>query len=239
MTTTLNNLQGKSGTMRKPPALHGDKAFLILFLFAGILLLDPLIPGVWENLAFLLITICAAWVLTEKGTSGRHVMIVFMCVFLAVLVSAVLIPKAVLESVRRPVGLTLLIITLALLGYSVRLLFEALWRATVVNVRQIINTVNLYLIIGMFWAYLYAVVQWFDANSFDLPRTGSETTSNLIYFSFVTLASLGYGDIVPKTPFAQRLAILEVIVGHFYTAVLVAYLLSLYIGRKNQEVGPS
>ena len=221
------------------PVFHGQRSFAVLALLAGVLLLDPFIPGAWENLTFLFIAIAAAWLLTEAGTPGRYAMLFLVCAFLAVLLAFGLIPKSLIEPVRRPMGLILLIVTLSLLGYSVHLLVRALWRVTVVTAAQIVGTVNLYLVLGMCWAYVYTLLTWFDPNSFDLPPSRSEALSNLIYFSFVTLASLGYGDIVPKTAIAQRLAIAEAIMAHFYTAILVAYLLSIYIGNRSQESEPS
>ena len=50
-----------------------------------------------------------------------------------------------------------------------------------------------------------------------------------IYFSFVTLATLGYGDFVPKTEVARGLAILEAVAGQLYLGVMVARLISLYV----------
>ena len=63
-----------------------------------------------------------------------------------------------------------------------------------------------------------------------------DSASHFVYFSFVTLASLGYGDITPKTEIAQRLAIIEVIMGQFYVAIVVAYLVSVFIVRKTGAV---
>ena len=54
---------------------------------------------------------------------------------------------------------------------------------------------------------------------------------HFIYFSFVTLATVGHGDITLKTEFAKRLAIIGAIMGQFHGSVVVAYLLGVYIGR--------
>jgi hypothetical protein len=224
--------------MGRASGFHGEKSPAVLALFAGILLLDPLIPGAWENFAFLFIAIAAAWLLTGQGSPGRWFMLFLICAFLVAVAAVGLASKSAQEAVGRPMGLTLIIVTLMLLGYSIHLLLGALWKATVVTAAQIVSTVNLYLILGVSWAYVYALVAWFEPRSFEQPGHGHETVSSLIYFSFVTLASLGYGDIVPKTPFAQRLAIAEAIMGQFYSAVLVGYLLSIYINNKTQELGP-
>ncbi|MFH0823586.1 MAG: potassium channel family protein, partial [Pseudomonadota bacterium] len=179
----------------------------------------------------------AGWLLTEKATQARYFMVFLICALVAVVTCIGVLPWSVTDALRRPMGLVLLIVTLALLGYSVYLSLGALWKATVVTAGQIIGSLNLYLFLGMCWAYVYALVTWFDPGSFDLPPSRSDALSSLIYFSFVTLASLGYGDIVPKTPFAQRLAIAEAITGQFYTAVLVAYLISIHIGNRSMESG--
>jgi voltage-gated potassium channel Kch len=65
------------------------------------------------------------------------------------------------------------------------------------------------------------------------------STADGIYFSFVTLATLGYGDFVPKTEVARGLVILEAIAGQLYLAVMVARLVSLYVSgaarKRNQS----
>ena len=84
----------------------------------------------------------------------------------------------------------------------------------------------------MFYAHIYTILEWFHPESFALQVQKQESASHFVYFSFVTLATLGYGDITPKTEFAQRLAITEAIMGQFYGSLVVAYLLSLYIGHR-------
>jgi len=105
-------------------------------------------------------------------------------------------------------------------------------KAREVTHQLIISAVNLYLILGMFYAHIYTILDWFRPESFALQVPQQESASHFVYFSFVTLATLGYGDITPKTEFAQRLAITEAIMGQFYGSLVVAYLLSLYIGHR-------
>ena len=84
----------------------------------------------------------------------------------------------------------------------------------------------------MFYAHIYTILDWFHPESFALQVPERESASHFIYFSFVTLATLGYGDITPKTEFAQRLAITEAMMGQFYGWLVVAYLLSVYVGHR-------
>jgi hypothetical protein len=57
--------------------------------------------------------------------------------------------------------------------------------------------------------------------------------SPLVYFSFVTIATLGYGDITPQLPLPQILAALEAVIGQFYIAIVIAWLVSRYAMEPN------
>jgi uncharacterized membrane protein len=111
-------------------------------------------------------------------------------------------------------------------------MLSAMLKARDVTHQLIISAVNLYLILGMFYAHIYTILDWFHPESFTLQVPQHESASQFVYFSFVTLATLGYGDVTPKTEFAQRLAITEAIMGQFYGSLVVAYLLSVYIGNR-------
>jgi hypothetical protein len=111
-------------------------------------------------------------------------------------------------------------------------MLSAMLKARDVTHQLIISAVNLYIIVGMFYAHIYTILNWFRPESFALQVLERESASHFVYFSFVTLATLGYGDITPKTEFAQRLAITEAISGQFYGWLVVAYLLSVYVGRR-------
>lgn len=89
---------------------------------------------------------------------------------------------------------------------------------------RIAAAVAVYLIFGVLWARLYDVVLLFNAASFSSNETMN--SYSLVYFSFVTLMTLGYGDIVPVTIPARSLAIFEGVVGQLYIVILVSSLVS-------------
>jgi hypothetical protein len=80
------------------------------------------------------------------------------------------------------------------------------------------------LLLGIIWTCLYAMLAEFRQGAFNGPSSGSwyEAFPTLLHFSFVTLTTVGYGDITPVSPLARFLAFMEAIVGQFYIAVLVA-----------------
>jgi hypothetical protein len=97
-----------------------------------------------------------------------------------------------------------------------------------------------YLLIGIGFTLLYTISLGFDPQSFNVAdRPGFEDRaalpSVLVYFSFVTIATLGYGDITPQLPLPQILAALEAVIGQFYIAIVIAWLVSRYAMEPNSD----
>lgn len=104
-----------------------------------------------------------------------------------------------------------------------------------VDLNSLVGAFCVYLLIGVIWALLYRMLHLHGWGAFSggLSEHGREAFPALIYFSFVTLASLGYGDITPVGGLLRTLAYLEAVVGQFYLAVMVASLVGVYSsGRK-------
>ncbi len=87
------------------------------------------------------------------------------------------------------------------------------------------GALSVYLLIGVSFSTLYELLEMLAPGSLHFPN-GPPLWSDHLYYSFVTLTTLGYGDIAPVTPEAQSLAILEAATGVLYVAVLVAWLVS-------------
>jgi hypothetical protein len=99
-------------------------------------------------------------------------------------------------------------------------------RAKRIDVEHLYAALSAYLLAGIFFGSFYGVLEQLVPGSF--AAAGEFTRMSAIYFSFVTLATLGYGDIVPRSDIARGLAILEGVGGQLFLAVLVARLVSLY-----------
>jgi hypothetical protein len=100
-----------------------------------------------------------------------------------------------------------------------------------VNFHRVIGAILLYLLIALFFVAAFAFVGLFIRDAFQGIKIEDSTSlaSNLIYFSFVTLTSTGYGDILPVHPIARSLCNVETIVGQLYPATLLARLVSLQL----------
>jgi hypothetical protein len=101
-----------------------------------------------------------------------------------------------------------------------------------ITFHRIVGAVILYLSIGLIFVALFGFVALFDPTAFNAigPLRGNfAIAGNLIYFSFVTLTTMGYGDIVPVHPYARSLANIEAIIGQLYPATLLARLVTLEV----------
>jgi len=118
--------------------------------------------------------------------------------------------------------------------------------ATIIIIRHLVNqkeiTVDLiwgavcgYFLIGFMWGDIFSLLETIQPGSFNLGEQGAPDIDSLIYFSFVTLATLGYGDIVPLTKQAQSLAIVETIMGQMYLAVNIAALVAIRITQSRSR----
>jgi voltage-gated potassium channel Kch len=90
-----------------------------------------------------------------------------------------------------------------------------------------------YFLIGLMWAFLFSLLEMLQPGSFISAETGILNLQNLIYFSFVTLTTTGYGDIVPVTDQARSLSILEAVMGQMYLAVNIATLVAIRISQSS------
>ena len=98
---------------------------------------------------------------------------------------------------------------------------------------RVIGAVTLYLLFGVLWAIAYAVIEQVSRGSFvglSEPVVHG-WSSDWLYFSFVTMTTLGYGDITPVSATARTLAYLQAVFGLFYIAILVAGLVSAYMTK--------
>ena len=98
--------------------------------------------------------------------------------------------------------------------------------ATEVDAEHLYAALSAYLLAGICFGLLYWVLEQISHGAF--ASSGQFSQTSAIYFSFVTLATLGYGDITPRADIARGLAIVEGVGGQLFLAVLVARLVSLY-----------
>lgn len=103
---------------------------------------------------------------------------------------------------------------------------------------KILGAICLYILMGLIWALMYTLVHLASLKAFNgMPdsQLWYEILPDFVYFSFVTLTTLGFGDISPAMPITRFLVYFEAIVGQFYLAILVASLVGSKISNSSQK----
>ena len=141
------------------------------------------------------------------------------------------------------VGAAAYVLTVALYLLVLQRLLAGLLRTQLVDAGTIARAVSSYLLLGAVWTLLYLALEQLVPGSFEgltVASTGGPPpldaiSTDLFYFSFVTLTTLGYGDITPVTPLARSLATLEALAGTLFLAVLIAILVGKYAASARER----
>jgi len=102
---------------------------------------------------------------------------------------------------------------------------------------KIVGAICIYLLLGMIWTIMYLLIAQAVPDAFNGLQQAPwyDNFSELSYYSFVTLTTLGYGDISPKLPVPKFLAYMEAVVGVLYIAILVASLIGVRMSNRSSN----
>lgn len=189
----------------------------------------------WFRLAFASLLVIVAW-----AVSGRRPRVLATALALGLPALAAQIAAVVMDS--RVVLLFAASCALLFLAYVTLVLFASVLRPGRVTRDRIAGAICVYLLIGLAWAMAYTALAVARPEAFSAPREllqglGSGSEYGFVYFSFVTLTTLGYGDITPASPVSHTLAWMEAVVGQLFLAILIARLVGLHIAHGEGDRG--
>lgn len=203
-------------------------SFLLALLLLIVFVLYPMsghgpLVGIALQSAVSLLVIFGATLIARRGTAIAFVALLG----LATVVSG----WARMYSAGRVLivlGLLTWIVFLSLLAVAIVI---RVFEEGKINLHRIQGAIAAYLLLGVIWSGCYRLVMEFDHAAFSLPSVADEGTlmSKLAYFSFITLTTVGYGDVTAVDTAARSLAILEALVGQLFPAVLIARLVSMEV----------
>jgi hypothetical protein len=130
------------------------------------------------------------------------------------------------------------LLSMLMLAILTGLVLEHVFRAGPITGDRIRGAVAAYLLLGLVWAFAYALVERAFPGGMKVEHAFvslHHQMQSFAYFSFVTLTTVGYGDITPVHPLARTLAIAEALVGQLYPAVLIGRLVSLQITSRDGQ----
>jgi hypothetical protein len=110
----------------------------------------------------------------------------------------------------------------------------------VIDINRLVGAACIYLLSGSMWGIVYFLLSVVSPASFVgiTGETWSEQLNEFTYHSFVTLTTLGYGDITPAAPVARTLSYLEAVLGQMYLTVLVAAMVGIHIANRRSVFTP-
>jgi len=114
---------------------------------------------------------------------------------------------------------------------------QVLFAAGAVDINKVVGAICIYLLMGLIWAMMYLFIAQAIPDAFNgLEQVvWYDNFADVAYYSYVTLTTLGYGDISPVAPIARFLVYMEAVVGVFYMAILVASLIGVGISESKKN----
>lgn len=205
--------------------------FFVLFSLLVLLVLPsiaagPFGPGRAGSLLGLVVPVLA--VAAASDTRRQRVTAITLAVLCAVTNAEGLIH---LTRLPREVGGAIAVV---FLGYTTHLLLRGVLRSQRVTGDVIAGALASYLMIGLTWALGYGLVEKIAPGSIAVTGGGGTDLPTLIYFSYITLMTIGYGDVTPVSPIARTLAVLEGLFGITFTTIILAALVAILL-RGQQE----
>lgn len=204
---------------------------LLCILFGSLLFPMNLYEEVMLPIFFLLNLISGTLLIYKRKLFVRLFTIIFFIIFLKEVLSKILGRTEMFFEIG---GFVLFFIFYCVISVVI---IEELWKTKRVDKNLIIGLMSGYLSIGLVGFFMFSAIELSHQNSFNglLLQEGLDGKLDaLMYFSYVTLLTIGYGEITPITALAQKAAILTGILGNFYTVILTAVVLEKYISASKK-----
>lgn len=168
---------------------------------------------------------------TRKFLLGYLILFLFGASFFAY----TLVQKLSVEANYQVIRLAIYTLFYALVTLEI---IRQVWHAKKVGKNVIIGLMSAYLSLGLLAFFMFLSIELIHPSSFSgsaMIGTIAQKSDALLYFSYITLLTIGYGDIVPLTPIAQKATVLTGLIGQFYIVVITAVVVEKYIMNKKKK----
>ncbi|MFV1964185.1 MAG: potassium channel family protein [Pirellulaceae bacterium] len=214
------------------------KLSVLLLALVFMLLVVPMFEQ-WRSGGILLRSgITCVILLSAVATKRRRVLLLAGLFFAAITVPLFWLTMLVKTPIFFMVGCVL---DAVFLGSMSVLIVIGVLKKHLATVQSIYGAICAYLLLGLAWAMVFWAVETYDPTALYFPMEGTMESrgevrafSDVVYFTFVTMSTLGYGDVVPVSSLARTLAWMLSVTGLFYTAIVVAWLVSELPSRQER-----
>jgi Ion channel len=206
--------------------LFFQRCIYLFFTLVALITVAPLIEPL-SRASLLRNAIGVLLILAIVATVGRTIRSFLLALVLAL--PALLVRWGSADTVNSPLFRVSLYLDAALYAVAIAFLLQYVFDREVITGDRLWGAAATYLLIGVFWAIVYAIID--EASPGAFAMRGETTPLHLIdlfYFSFSTLTTTGFGDIVPVTRLGRTAATLEAVAGNLFQAILIARLVGIY-----------
>ncbi|BAO74950.1 ion channel [Winogradskyella sp. PG-2] len=206
--------------------------FLItqLFILFGSLFIPIQLFENWIMPIFLLFNIVSGVLLVCKNRKSSFFILVFIGLFITGLIANIL--NSGDNDSFNYIKLASYFIFYGLV--TIEIIIQV-WKAKLVGKNVILGLISGYISLGLLSFFMCLSIEIIYPNSFSgLMLDNGEMTESLMYYSYITLMTIGYGDILPITPIAQKASVFIGLIGQFYLVILTAIVVGKYINQKNR-----
>ena len=197
---------------------------LLVFLLLAIFII-PLFPDSIHDTLYNIIFSIIVFLSIFSLKTGREKMLTFAIFTFAALWITRVFDLSALRIIASFVIIAFFIVLV------IRVLIQ-IARSKVVDEGVIAESISGYLLMGLLFSFLVDVVIFFFPDSVNFPGTDTPDMAESMYFTFVTMSTLGYGDVLPTIPITRSLSILVSVSGQIYLTVIIAMLVGKYISLK-------
>jgi hypothetical protein len=210
----------------RPAEILDQRCFFLFLALLALLVALPFLSGTTHG-PVILFVINITILLTAVAVVGRSRSMLVIAVILVL--PAIVFRFLALES-NLPGYLALTWgFNAAFYTYILANLLQYVLRRDVMTADKLYGAVAAYILVAVLWAYLHGVTQYFYPGAYAFGGTPKALDmTELIYFSFTTLATVGFGNITPALVHSRYLTVLEMVTGVMYVAILIARLTGVY-----------
>jgi hypothetical protein len=212
---------------------YKDRFLFLIVLIVVLIVIGPFVEDfmrlrLFMDLFFSIIFITTIYAATQKRS---HIIIAVILVIPTILA---------LWSEEIPISNTLVTIGyicgLIVFAFAVISILKYIFSTQVVTRQTISAAIVVYLLLALMWTFIYRLISILYPASFAIAHSKLLDAENIyLYFSLVTITTLGYGDITPIGRQAASLAALEAVTGQIYLVVVVAWFVGMYVSRKSKQ----
>jgi len=200
--------------------------YVLLLLFITFVFMASGIQGPWSRVVTVGLQGLTLLAALLAARTGRHLFRLAAVVVVVALVST--IASAIVDTGDNVTGVFFLLNVL-LVGAAPIVIGTALWRRQVVDIHTVLGAICIYVLIGMMFAFVYSSIGLIGDQAF-FAQTTSANIADFLYFAFVTLTTVGYGDFTAAHGLGRALASVEALLGQIYLVTVVAVLVSRMAG---------